>query len=575
MSVERNHINDAGAKLKSHDQSHSHIHENIHDHSHEHSGASVHLKIVPEKTHTANKSVEHIEQQKHLPGVEILDHKVLEKNLFEGVHKPEERLAAAHKLFILDHKQLVQKDQHGKEHKFQIVEKQVDHKIRIAVLEVEGKTARLCLDGTVDKNGKFEVAPPANAETKSGTKAGATAKAESESHASAVHAPQPHSETHHLRRHSHGGHHHSSSHNFSADSNSYAASAEGTNNGNYGGSYATAVGSGDAGAILDQAASMAPDKLTMLPNGMVYLRSKLDVDADGGANWRQDPVGQATTSLRNSDGSSLDALHANYFVLPMTDDYKKLGIKLGDLAWVRNSHTGKMVAAIFGDQGPRNKIGEGSQALCRALGLSANPNSGGTAEKEIEFLIMPGSGNGKGNIAKDDSAMASRLASLSGSDSNRPGSDASPAAARILACARQEVGNKLWQGYGAETNNGRLGCAVSTYKVLNAAGLDNNLQLSAGSLVEDLERQHWVKKPLSMAQPGDVIYGVKPGTNAQRGGGNAHVGIVSDGGNGSNQLMVYANVSKTGEWTHESASRAFSANRFGNQVWAYSPPQVG
>jgi hypothetical protein len=146
-----------------------------------------------------------------------------------------------------------------------------------------------------------------------------------------------------------------------------------------------------------------------LPDGSVYMRTHLMVDADGGPEWNIDSSGQAGTSLRNSDGSPLNAKAVNYFVLPMGEQWKRMGIKLGDVAWVRNEANGKIVAAIFGDEGPHNKNGEGSQALCRALGLSDDPNHGGTDKKNIEFLIMPHSGTGKGDIAKDPMQMASRL----------------------------------------------------------------------------------------------------------------------------------------------------------------------
>jgi hypothetical protein len=151
------------------------------------------------------------------------------------------------------------------------------------------------------------------------------------------------------------------------------------------------------------------DKLIRLPDDTVYLRTHLRVDADGGPQWNVDACGQAGTSLRDADGKPLNAMAVNYFVLPIGREWKEMGIRLGDIAWVRNRANGKIVPAIFGDEGPHNKIGEGSQGLCSALGLSNNPFKGGTDQKDIEFLISPHSGNGKGDIAKSEQLMASRL----------------------------------------------------------------------------------------------------------------------------------------------------------------------
>ncbi len=545
MPAEKKHVSDAQSnKDKAHDQpSHALAHDSL---------------FSSKRNHVPAKANDNHEEKKHLPKVEIVDHKALQKTLFEKGHKPEERLEAAHKLYTANHRKLSQVDDKGKTRHFEIVEKPTENKTRIAVLEIEGKKARLCLDGTVDKNGKYELSKPKEAQK-----------------AMEVQAPRlEHSENnrgHHSRlRRASSDDHESTARPRQRNSETRNNRSSDDNSENFVRSRApSGVSESNARQILDQAKNLPADKLTMLPNGMVYLRSKLAVDADGGPDWRNDPFGQAFTSLTHSDGSSLDATDINYFVLPMTDEYKKLGIKLGDMAFVRNIRTGKMVPAIFGDHGPKNKIGEGSQALCRALGLSGNPNSGGTDKKEIEFLIMPGSGSGKGNIAKSDSAMVACLNKLSGVTDGQKGNE-SPVAENIVASARALEGRKLWTDHATATNNGRLGCAISTSKVLERAGLDIKKELSAGALVAQLERRGWDKVPLSTAKPGDVIYGVKPGTNAMRGGGNAHVGIVD--GRDDGKLMVYANVSKSGRWTHSTSTRAFSPNRFGEQVWAFTPP---
>lgn len=497
--------------------------------------------------------------QKHLPHLEIFDHKKLQDKVIDNNHKHrrEERLQAAHSLYKNDHKQFSQSDQRGKSHHYKIVEQKNEktHATRISVFEIEGKNARLTLDGTMDQSGKFAAA-------KEQTKL--EDKREVEPEQKARHKEGRNKESRHEDRRQDED---SPSHRKHKQQREHAGQSHQSALDSYSPWRGEAINSESARQAFAQGANLyqnlPSDRLIKLDNGMVYLRSKLAVDADGGSDWRNDRYGQATTSLTNADGSALDANKVNYFVLPITDEYKQMGIKLGDLAWVRNARTGKMVAAIFGDHGPKRKIGEGSQALCRALGLSGDPNHGGTDKKEIEFLIQPNSGNGKGDIAKNQGMMVARLAP--------PPQASSKISDRIVASAQAAEGEKLWRAEATATKNGRLGCAISTSEVLAQAGLDINKETGACALVEQLQDRGWNKVAVSQAQPGDVIYGAKPGKAAAAGGGNAHVGIVGERQDG--KLMVYANVSATGRWTHESANRAFSPNRFGNQIWAFRPPQ--
>lgn len=133
-------------------------------------------------------------------------------------------------------------------------------------------------------------------------------------------------------------------------------------------------------------------RLTQLDNGAVYFRSGMAVDADGSPRARQiDPYGQTRTSLRHEGGASVNAEATNYFVLPY-GKYKQFGVKLGDIAAVR--YGDQVRFAVFADVGPGHKLGEGSMALARSLGMSSSPISGGTQRAEVEYLVFPRSGNG-------------------------------------------------------------------------------------------------------------------------------------------------------------------------------------
>jgi peptidoglycan hydrolase-like protein with peptidoglycan-binding domain len=119
----------------------------------------------------------------------------------------------------------------------------------------------------------------------------------------------------------------------------------------------------------------------------------MNIDADGaGAAWRGDRYGQPNTSLRDAQGRSLDPTVTPYVVLPGGFERDHPGVHLGDIVAVQ--YQGKTVYAIYGDVGPRNKIGEASIATARALGISASPNNGGTSSG-VTYTVFPGSGTGR------------------------------------------------------------------------------------------------------------------------------------------------------------------------------------
>ena len=68
-------------------------------------------------------------------------------------------------------------------------------------------------------------------------------------------------------------------------------------------------------------------------------------------------------------------------------------VKLGDYAVVVHLSTSKFAYAVVADvkfQG----IGEGSIALCRALGADADPRKGGIATRDVVYVVFAGSGDG-------------------------------------------------------------------------------------------------------------------------------------------------------------------------------------
>lgn len=104
----------------------------------------------------------------------------------------------------------------------------------------------------------------------------------------------------------------------------------------------------------------------------------------------------STTSLEDPSRDRKDpqryvnAEAINFIVLP---GRLGLGAKLGDFAVVIRPTTGTYVYAIYADVGPANKIGEGSIALAKALGISSDPKSGGVGSG-VAYVVFPGTSRG-------------------------------------------------------------------------------------------------------------------------------------------------------------------------------------
>jgi LysM repeat protein len=85
-----------------------------------------------------------------------------------------------------------------------------------------------------------------------------------------------------------------------------------------------------------------------------------------------------------------------YIVLPL-GWHSGWNIELGDFATVINLKNRKIAHAVFADQGPSDKIGEGSIALARALGINSNPRTGGT-DGDVLYIVYPDTGAGPNQL---------------------------------------------------------------------------------------------------------------------------------------------------------------------------------
>jgi len=177
--------------------------------------------------------------------------------------------------------------------------------------------------------------------------------------------------------------------------------------GNNGGGSATGWGSYQAPAsarnLLGNLFSLNPTRVSwgytgakatfMLPGGSFYFESKMDTDCDGAPSCPSiDPHGQTQTSW-TWKGTPIDALKTNYFVLPSNLKGRLGGSRLGlgDVGAV--IYNGRLEFAVYADNGPNSKIGEGSVKLVQSLGF--NPYKNGRIccgiSSGVVVIVFPGS----------------------------------------------------------------------------------------------------------------------------------------------------------------------------------------
>lgn len=104
----------------------------------------------------------------------------------------------------------------------------------------------------------------------------------------------------------------------------------------------------------------------------------------------------------------VDAMRIPYIVLP---PQALKHARLGDFATVLNLENGRISGAIVADESLEfpDRIGEGSIALARALGVDSDPRHGGKEGGGVVYLVYPGSGNGTPRALQDVIANSQRL----------------------------------------------------------------------------------------------------------------------------------------------------------------------
>jgi hypothetical protein len=129
-------------------------------------------------------------------------------------------------------------------------------------------------------------------------------------------------------------------------------------------------------------------------HGAFFWKADMDIDCDGkrGAicNESTDEFYQPETSAEDSLGRPLDATKLPYVVIPLPSnrfDYEARGLRLGQVVGV--VFNGKIAFGVFGDEGPDDIIGESSVAMAKALGIDANPATGGV-DSGVTYIVFTG-----------------------------------------------------------------------------------------------------------------------------------------------------------------------------------------
>lgn len=90
----------------------------------------------------------------------------------------------------------------------------------------------------------------------------------------------------------------------------------------------------------------------------------------------------------NDPAAYLDSETVPYIVVPPLIITETRGVVRGCRA--RITWRGKLIEAVVGDKGPRNRIGELSIAAARALGMPSSPRNGGVETQEVLYELWPG-----------------------------------------------------------------------------------------------------------------------------------------------------------------------------------------
>ena len=105
----------------------------------------------------------------------------------------------------------------------------------------------------------------------------------------------------------------------------------------------------------------------------------------------------STTALQDHAKAITDPLrYVNSSTIPyisITKEMDKLGVSLGDVAWIYYKKNGKSTQAIVADVSPAESKGEASIACATSLGIANSPKNGG-CDSRVLYVIFKKSSKG-------------------------------------------------------------------------------------------------------------------------------------------------------------------------------------
>jgi hypothetical protein len=161
--------------------------------------------------------------------------------------------------------------------------------------------------------------------------------------------------------------------------------------------------------------------LLQFPEGTIYYDAKMAIDADGSPRAKNiDPAGQPDTSHHFPNEDPFNAEEIPYIVLPLSKGGEKfiedMGLALGDLAVV--IYKNGIAPAIFADEGPVSRIGEGSIHLHELLPVHTpwsdathNHVYDASVEGKVLVFVFPSS-NIDDQLTPDNAVEKIRIAAM-------------------------------------------------------------------------------------------------------------------------------------------------------------------
>ncbi|HEY9683893.1 MAG TPA: hypothetical protein V6C86_20085 [Oculatellaceae cyanobacterium] len=137
-----------------------------------------------------------------------------------------------------------------------------------------------------------------------------------------------------------------------------------------------------------------------------------NVDTDGASRHSEDACWQPQTSLRLTNGESLNTDLDNFVVLSASLA-RACGVKLGDYGYLVDKETGRAVPVVFGDVGPEGKkSAEASVHAIKQLGRGVHIDGNHGLSGRFQVVIVPHTGDHTGNIARSPEQIQVALNNL-------------------------------------------------------------------------------------------------------------------------------------------------------------------